>query len=230
MPTEDEILENTAAVIPAFNAGRWIAGVLADLRPVIPAHRTIVVDDGSTDETFLEASSAGVIVLQHPLNRGKGAALATGCKKAVKMGLSYVVTLDADGQHDPAEIPKFARRIVETGADIVVGNRFGRLGEMPWLRRATNWFTSRVVSSLARTRIPDSQNGYRMIGAAVIEAVPVESTRYDAESEILIKAGRRGYRIDSVPVETIYGREVSAIHPVLDTVRFFRLVYKALFW
>ena len=230
MPTDQEILENTAAVIPAFNAARLISGVLTDLRPFIPAHRTIVVDDGSSDETFRTASGAGVMVVQHPMNRGKGAALSTGFKKAVSMGLGYVVTLDADGQHNPAEIPKFAVRAAQTGADIVVGNRFGALGKMPWLRRGTNWFTSRVVSALARRRIPDSQNGYRLISALVITSVSLETTRYEAESEILIKAGKKGFVIESVPVETIYGEEKSAIHPVVDTVRFFRLVYKALFW
>jgi len=230
MSTEKEILENTAAIVPAYNAAHLISGVLADLRQVIPVHRTIVIDDGSTDETFRVASGSGVHVVQHPMNRGKGAALTTGFKKAVGMGLGYVITLDADGQHNPAEIPKFARCVAETGADIVVGNRFGALGEMPWLRRTTNWITSKVVSLLARTSIPDSQNGYRMISARVIEAVPVEATRYEAESEILIKAGKRRFTIRSVPVETIYGDEVSAIHPVMDTVRFFRLVSKALFW
>jgi len=230
MPTDQEIMGNTAAVIPAFNAAKLIAGVLKDLRHIIPVHRTIVVDDGSTDETFRAASGAGVLVAQHPMNRGKGAALSTGFKKAIDMGLAYVITLDADGQHNPAEIPKFAQRAAETGADIVVGNRFGALGKMPWLRRGTNWFTSRVVSMLARARIPDSQNGYRLISARVIKAVSLETTRYEAESEILIKAGKKGYLIESVPVETIYGEEKSAIHPVIDTVRFFRLVYKALFW
>jgi glycosyltransferase involved in cell wall biosynthesis len=161
---------------------------------------------------------------------GKGVALSTGFKRAVSMGMGHVVTLDADGQHNPAEIPKFARRVAETGADIVVGNRFGALAAMPWLRRSTNWLTSKVVSALARQRIPDSQNGYRMIGAQVLTSITLETARYEAESEILIKAGRRGFRIDSVPVETIYGEEVSAIHPVIDTARFFRLVYKALFW
>lgn len=230
MPSDREILENTAAVIPAYNAAALIGGVLSDLRHVIPLHRTIVIDDGSSDETYRVASATGVHVVQHPVNRGKGAALSTGFKRALAMGLGYVITLDADGQHNPAEIPRFARRIAETDADIVVGNRFEHLGKMPWLRRATNWLTSRVVSLLARTRIPDSQNGFRMFSARVIQAVPVEATRYEAESEILIKAGRRGFRIRSVPVETIYGREVSAIHPLVDTVRFFRLVYKALFW
>jgi glycosyltransferase involved in cell wall biosynthesis len=230
MPTESEILENTAAIVPAYNAAALVSDVLVALQEVIPSIRVIVVDDGSTDDTFRKASVTGVQVVQHPMNMGKGVALSTGFKRALSMGMGHVVTLDADGQHNPAEIPKFARRVAETGADIVVGNRFGALGAMPWLRRSTNWLTSKVVSALARQRIPDSQNGYRMIGARVLTSIELETARYEAESEILIKAGRRGFRIDSVPVETIYGEEVSAIHPVVDTVRFFRLVYKALFW
>jgi glycosyltransferase involved in cell wall biosynthesis len=223
-------MEGTAALVPAYNAAAHIADVLADLRRVIPAFRTIVVDDGSIDDTFRVASETGVTVIQHPVNMGKGAALTTGYKKAVSMGMQYVVSLDADGQHNPAEIPKFVRRFAETGANIVVGNRFGALGEMPWLRRATNWLTSRVVSIFARQTVPDSQNGYRMISARVLTAVECETVRYEAESEMLIKAGKRGFKIESVPVETIYGEEKSAIHPVVDTARFFRLVYKALFW
>jgi glycosyltransferase involved in cell wall biosynthesis len=228
--TEKEILDNTAVIIPAYNAAAHLTGVLASVQEVIPALRVIVVDDGSADETFRTASMAGVQVIQHPVNLGKGKALSTGYERTISMGMRYGVTLDADGQHNPSEIPKFARRVAETGADMVVGNRFGELGEMPWLRRATNWLTSKVVSALTGQKIPDSQNGYRMIGTHVMTAVEVEATRYEAESEILIKAGRKGFRIESVPVETIYGEEVSAIHPVVDTVRFFRLVYKALFW
>jgi glycosyltransferase involved in cell wall biosynthesis len=230
MSTEEQILAGTAALVPAYNAAAHIAGVLDRIKKVIPSTRIIVVDDGSTDDTYREASSGGVNVIQHPLNRGKGAALTTGFKKALNMGLDYVVTLDADGQHDPAEIHKFVRRFAETGADIVVGNRFGDLGEMPWIRKATNRTTSAVTSFFAKQKIPDSQNGYRMISTRVLAVVDCELVRYEAESELLIKAGKKGFKVESVPVETIYGDEVSAIHPVVDTARFFRLVYKALFW
>jgi glycosyltransferase involved in cell wall biosynthesis len=230
MATEAEIMAGTAALVPAYNAEAFLPEVIPAIRQVIPAVRIIVVDDGSTDDTYRVAGSNGVNVIQHPLNRGKGAALTTGFKKALAMGMDYVVTLDADGQHDPAEIPKFVSRIAETGADIVVGNRFGDLGQMPWIRKATNWTTSAVTSFFARQKIPDSQNGFRMISTRVLAVVECELVRYDAESELLIKAGKKGFRIDWVPVETIYGEEVSAIHPVVDTARFFRLVYKALFW
>ena len=230
MTTEAEILNSTAALIPAFNAASRIGEVLDRVEKVIPADRIVVVDDGSTDETYGVATKRGVQVVQHPVNRGKGAALATGFRKATSMGMEYVVTLDADNQHDPAEIPNFVRRIAETGADIVVGNRSTAPGGMPWLRRATNWFTSRVVSGLAHCSIPDSQNGYRMIRLRAIEGIKFVTSRFETESELLVKAGRAGARIDSVPIQSIYGEEVSAIDPVVDTARFFRMVVRALFW
>jgi hypothetical protein len=146
------------------------------------------------------------------------------------MGMKYVVTLDADGQHNPAEIPDFAERIAETGADIVVGDRLGAISTMPAIRIFTNRVTSWVVSRFAGQRIPDSQNGFRMMSTAAVGGIRLETTRYDTESEILIKAARAGARIDSVTVETIYGQEKSSINPFVDTFRFFRLVARALFW
>jgi hypothetical protein len=101
---------------------------------------------------------------------------------------------------------------------------------MPWLRKRTNEVTSAVVSRLAGTRIPDSQSGYRLIAVDVLRSVDLESRRYDLESEILIKAGRLGYSIGSVPVTTVYRDETSSIHPLIDTGRFLRLVWRARRW
>jgi glycosyltransferase involved in cell wall biosynthesis len=176
------------------------------------------------------AGARGVIALQHPHNRGKGAALSTGILHAGERGFVFAVTLDADEQHNPDDIPAFVDCWVETGADLIVGNRLERPGDMPWLRLWTNHFTSWVVSRLAGARIPDSQNGYRMISTELFRRLEIRSVRYEAESEILIKAGRAGANIAAVPVETIYGDEVSAINPLVDTWRFFRMVAKSLFW
>jgi glycosyltransferase involved in cell wall biosynthesis len=224
------VIEETAVVIPAYNAGRHLADVIAGVGRHIPPGRVIVVDDGSADDTAAVARGAKAVVIEHPHNRGKGAALRTGILAAGEQGWRFAITLDADGQHSPDQIPDFIDRWVETGADIIVGNRMAATGDMPALRLWTNRTTSRVVSMLARSRIPDSQNGYRMISTAVFRELPLETTRYDTESEILIRAGRRGATIASVPVETIYGEETSAINPWVDTVRFFRMVFKALFW
>jgi hypothetical protein len=101
---------------------------------------------------------------------------------------------------------------------------------MPWLRKRTNEFTSWVISRLAGASIPDSQNGYRLFDVRVLDSLTLESSRYDMESEILIKAGRLGYRVGSVPVTTIYHDEESSIHPFVDTLRFLRLVWRSRRW
>jgi hypothetical protein len=114
------------------------------------------------------------------------------------------------------------------GWDVLVGNRMDQVADMPWIRLRTNQFTSWVVSRLARQRIPDSQNGYRLYRTAVLAGVKLQTSRYDSESEILVRLGRRGARIGAVPVSTVYGDEKSSINPFVDTGRFFRLVFRLL--
>ena len=221
---------NTAAIIPALNAEAHIGEVIADVAKQLPVERVIVIDDGSTDGTAAVAGSAGATLVTHDVNRGKGAALKSGFDKAIEIGAEWIVTLDADGQHDPEEIPLFIARQNETGADIVVGTRMNDIKDMPPIRVFANRTTSAFVSLRAGQRIPDSQNGYRLIAADAVRDIQLETTRYDTESEILIKAARAGARIESVPVKTIYGEEVSKVNPFVDTLRFFRMVFKSLFW
>jgi glycosyltransferase involved in cell wall biosynthesis len=227
---DPSIIERTAAVIPAYNAERHLGDVIAGVQKYIAPERIIVVDDGSTDRTAETARARGGVVLVHDPNQGKGAALDTGIRHAGNIGCAYAITLDADGQHRPDEIPRFIERWVETGADIIVGNRLEDTRGMPLDRKYTNYFTSWVVSRLAGTRIPDSQNGYRMISTSLYASLGVKAKRYEAESELLIRAGRAGARIDSVPVETIYADEVSSINKARDTYRFFRMVVRSFFW
>jgi glycosyltransferase involved in cell wall biosynthesis len=230
MTRDRSIIESTAVVIPAYNAARHLAGVVAAVSAHVARERVIVVDDGSADDTAGVARGAGALVIEHGVNRGKGAALCTGILAALERGWRYAITLDADGQHDPDEIPNFVARWVETGADIIVGDRMASTKDMPFVRLATNRVTSWVVSALARRRVPDSQNGYRMISTELFARLPLVTTRYDTESEMLIRAGRLGATIASVPVETIYGDEESSIRPLVDTARFFRMVVRSLFW
>ncbi len=226
----DAISVSTAAVIPAFNAADHLTGVIDDTSAALAKERIIVVDDGSSDDTYAVAAATGVVVVQHDINQGKGVALRTGIQKAIDMGMAFAVTLDADGQHNPAEIPTFIEYMQQSDADIIVGNRMEDTEDMPLIRQLTNRFTSGFVSMSAHTRIPDSQNGYRMIKTALFARLTFETKRYDFESEILIKAGRAGARIESMPVQTIYGDETSTIHPLVDTARFFRMVFKSFFW
>lgn len=230
MTRDAGIVERTAAVIPAYNAAHHLDAVINGVANYIDRSRIIVVDDGSSDDSFRVASERGVVAVSHGENRGKGAALATGILRAGEAGCVYAITLDADEQHRPDEIPAFIERWVESGADLIVGNRLHDTAGMPWLRMWTNHFTSAVVSMLAGARIPDSQNGFRMISTELFRSLDVRSVRYEAESEILIKAGRAGANITSVPITTIYGDEVSAINPFVDSYRFFRMVAKSFFW
>jgi len=229
-PDADTARDRTAVVIPAFNAARHLEAVIGATSRFIPLSRIIVVDDGSTDDTQITAERMGAVVLKHSENCGKGVALNTGILAAGARGAEYAITMDADEQHDPSEIPAFIARVVESGADIVVGNRMANRKNMPgdrvFANRATSWF----VSTRTGVDVPDSQNGYRLIRIALYKSLKIKARRYDAESELLIRAAKAGAKIDSVAVETIYGTEVSSVHPVVDTLRFLRMAIRSLFW
>ncbi len=214
----------TCALIPGFNEEAHIEDVVKRSRPLVDA--VLVVDDGSSDKTAAVAREAGAEILQHDVNQGKGLALRHGLDRAVAEGFDAAITLDADGQHIPEEIPLFLAAAAE--ADIVVGNRMGDVAKMPWLRLKTNQFTSWVVSRLAGVHVADSQVGFRLIRTTVWQEIAdrVLSCNYDFESEILVAAGRAGFRLAEVPVSTVYGDETSSIHPVRDTIRFFSMVWR----
>ena len=218
----------TGAILPALNAARFLPDLIAEIRAVQPQVRLLVVDDGSSDDTAAVARSAGAEVISHPENRGKGQALKTGYGWARGEGIEYVFTMDSDGQHLPAEMQGFLD-LAADGYDAIVGTRMDRTADMPWIRKKTNQFTSWVISRLAGCAIPDSQNGYRLYRTACLDQVRLRTSRYDAESEILVRLARKGYRIGSTPVTTVYGDETSSINPLVDTVRFFRLVAMLMF-
>ncbi len=222
--------DNLAAIIPAYNAGRHLAAVVDNVEAFVPRNRIVVVDDGSKDDTRAVAEKAGVVVVVHPINQGKGAAIRSGIARAQELGVRFAILLDADGQHSPNEIPAFMSRQEATGADMVVGNRLENAANMPWLRKATNYVTSAVVSLLAGRRVPDSQNGYRLIRLDHFKKFPLTTSRYEIESEMIIRAGRAGGRLASVPIQTIYAGEASFINPFVDTMRFLRMVGKSFFW
>ena len=223
--------ERYGAVIPAFNAGNHLKGVLEAIKRFIPPGNIVVVDDGSTDDTAATARNSGVKVISHSENMGKGEALKTGCAHlAFSGGIDAVFTIDADGQHAPSEIPAFIRAYEDDAPGIIIGNRMGSTEGMPWIRRMTNRATSAVISARSGMRIDDSQSGYRLIDAKILREVELVTGKYETESEILIKAARMGARISSVPIRTIYADEKSTIHPVRDTIRFFALVFRSFFW
>jgi len=211
-------------LIPAYCEEKRIAGVVREvlnyIRPVI------VIDDGSPDRTAAEASSAGAIVIKHEKNLGKGAALNTGFAYAVEQMFDYVITMDADGQHAPSDIPRFIDAYERTGVSALVGNRMADPKGMPLVRKLTNMFMSWYLSKEMGQRVPDTQNGFRLYAAQALPFLATESNRYAAESETLLRLAAKETKIDSVPITVIYSDEKSKIRPFRDTIRFFRMVRK----
>ncbi len=215
------------ALIPAFNEAQRVGAVVTQARAHVA--EVVVVDDGSADATSAVARAAGATVLAHSQNRGKGAAIVTALDYFRQSGAEAAILLDADGQHDPSEIPKFVAAAAATGADLVVGTRLADTKRMPWARLLANRVTSWVTSRLAHQRVIDSQCGFRLVRRPVLADLHLTLGRFETETEMLIQAGRAGHKIASVPVRTIYEGQPSHIHPGRDTVRFLRLAAKYCF-
>jgi glycosyltransferase involved in cell wall biosynthesis len=228
--SQDEVFEFILVLIPAFNAERTIGDVVRGVKAVSPRLSVLVIDDGSGDGSARAAEEAGATVVSHSGNMGKGAALRTGFGLFLEGSYKAVITLDADGQHRPEEIPRLVDCWLKERADIVVGTRKRSVGNMPLLRIMTNTISSWLVSLSAGKRIPDSQSGYRLITRSVIERVRTSSRGYGAESEILIKAASMGFNIGEAPISTIYEQEKSYIHPLKQPLLFMGLILKSLFW
>jgi glycosyltransferase involved in cell wall biosynthesis len=218
------VVRRVAALIPAYQASDTVGWVVRQVAPFVD--EVVVVDDGSRDGTAVCAREHGATVLRHTSNMGKGAALRTGFAECCKHGFAWILTLDADAQHDPSEAPRFLERAALGRWDIIVGSRMTAPGAMPLLRVATNRATSFVVSCLAGQLVPDSQSGYRLISTDVVKRVRLRCTAYDLETEILVRAARAGYGVGWVPITSTYGASRSFIHPVRDTARFAALVLR----
>ncbi len=217
-------------LIPAYNEARAIGRVVGEL--VGGGHEVLVVDDGSSDDTAMIAEQAGARVLVNERNRGKGTSLRRGFVYAVENGFGAVVTMDGDGQHDPKSIPDFYAAW-RGGSDLVLGCRKFDYDNMPFWRAVTNKCTSHVITWFCQRRFGDTQCGYRLISCRVLKKLFVDkmivtSDRYDFESEVIIEAGARGFAISEVFVPTIYNNSASNIRPFVDTMRFFKLVFKCL--
>lgn len=214
----------TCVLIPAYQEEAHIAAVVREVRDYCP--EVIVIDDGSADRTAQAAAEAGATVLAHVRNQGKGAALQTGFDHARAQGFDLVLTLDADGQHAPSDIPAFLQTYERTHSPVLVGNRMDNPAGMPWLRRRVNRFMSNLLSRLMGQYVPDTQCGFRLYHrSAFPENVrDPASRRYAAESEVLLRLALQGRKIGAVPIQTIYGDEKSKVNPLTDTVRFFRML------
>lgn len=224
-------LDNLWVVIPAYNVATFLGEVIKRVLAWIPAQRVVVVDDGSQDETSAVASLQAVHLLRHTGNCGKGAALLSGfnfIKRNSRQGDPIIVTLDGDGQHPPEYIPHLVGKLVSDHLDLAIGRRVIRGSSMPWDRRFSNWTTSHLLTLFLRTKIWDSQCGFRAFRWRVLEGERYFTLNYDFETEFLIKAVRRGVRIGWVDIPTIYGHSSSSIRRMRDTVRFVRTVLRCI--
>jgi len=217
----------TAALVPAYQAAATIAAVVSGTRDVLAP--VVVVDDGSADDTAARASAAGADVLRHAANQGKGAALVTGLRHLDAAGFERALTLDADGQHLPSEIPVLlAAADAEPGA-IVVGVRRKEGFAIRRVARFGNWVADRFLRLIAGRSLPDTQSGFRVYPIAATLALGTSGSRYDFETEVLLRAARRGIDVRGVPVQVYYppiAERVSHYRPWVDTLRIIRTVLR----
>lgn len=228
------------ALVPGYEEGPRIGAVVAAARRHLPV---LVVDDGSTDDTAARAEAAGAMMIRQVPNQGKGAALRAGFRRALEEGWDAVVTLDADGQHDPDEIPRFvaafgapaplgARSAPATlGAhgprpELIVGRRdFAR---MPPVRRLSNTLGTALFSWAVGRHIPDNQSGYRLLGRRLMAAtLESRETGFEFEVEMIAVCLRNGWTLDWVPISTIYAGEPSHVRPLAHLRHFVRATLAA---
>lgn len=217
-------MEKICVLIPSYNEAKTIGGLIRNLKSRFK--NIYVVDDGSRDNTASVAISEGAAVVVHEKNKGKGASLREGFKHIIKRGFNTVLIMDGDGQHDASDIDNFIKKMDESGADIIVGNRMLDTSSMPLMRIATNRFMSFIISRICGQRVPDTQCGFRLIKSDVLHKIDLKSSNYEIESEILLKAARNGFKIESVPIKTVYNNELSRINPFVDTIRFLSFLVK----
>ena len=211
-----------AAVIPFFNEKDTINRIVQST--VNYVNTVIAVDDGSTDNSSENITLLdNVTVIRNETNRGKGFALRKGFSYAVENGSETIITLDADLQHNPDEIPLLCSKLNEY--PIVIGNRLNNVSAMPLQRRLSNKITSFLLSIKTGQKVLDSQSGFRAYRSEVIKNITTTKDGYEAESEILIKAARNGYRIGFADISTIYGDEISKMNPVTSTIGFIKLLF-----
>jgi glycosyltransferase involved in cell wall biosynthesis len=207
------------ALIPAYQEGPRIAAVVERAQVHLPV---VVVDDGSTDDTADRAEAAGALVLRHLPNAGKGAALRRGCRQALDREADAVVTLDADGQHDPSEIPRFLAAYENGRPELIIGRRNFRT--MPPVRRLSNTLGGLVFSAAVGRRVADNQSGYRLIGRRLMTALlDSDESGFEFEVEMIARCIALGLPIADVPIRTIYAGEPSHIRPWRHFTEFLRV-------
>jgi glycosyltransferase involved in cell wall biosynthesis len=213
----------TAILIPAYKAAATLDGFLAQLLSRVPAEHVFVVDDGSGDGTPSLSKRHGVTCTCHEVNRGKGRALRTGFELLSNRGYSWVITMDADGQHAIDDLNSFLEATAaHPGCGMIIGSRQMVPGVMPFARILSNRITSGILSLMTGTRVVDSQCGYRAYALPLASDLPLRYDRFETESEVIMRVCAAGAEVLYVPIQTVYSASHSHISHVRDTVRWVR--------
>jgi len=213
-------------VIPALNEAGLIASVV---EAAVRYLSVLVVDDGSIDDTAALAARAGATVIRHGRNKGKGSALRTGFAWAMDRDYAAVITMDADGQHDPAEIPKFISAYRENGAHLTIGRRDFR--EIPFPRNVSNRIGSRLLSMALGQTVHDASCGYRLYTRNLLQHVDLESKAFDLEAEAIGKALTHEMDVGWVAIRTLYdSARKSHYRGHRDVPHFLRIIWKTYRW
>ncbi len=203
--------ENIWAVIPAYNAAVSIGAVVEGTQKYL--NHVVVVNDGSKDRTAEAALRKKVILISIPKNRGKGFALRQGFRYALENGCSAILTIDADGQHDPEDIPTFIQAHRRDADPILIGSRMAEAGGFPRQRYYSNLAAAFFIARALHLPIEDTQCGFRLYPAQAIRSLTLTTTRFQTETEVLLRAARQGVRLSNVPVKNIYSRGNGSIPP-----------------
>lgn len=219
------IPDSWSIVIPLYQGGNAALEFFNEI-PIESRTRICIVNDGSTDGIPQKLEQLGYRVLHSFPNQGKSRALELGFEQARHWGKSWALTMDADGQHAWQDVQNFIAHWNPNRYDLYLGRRNFKQ-EMPFARVLSNSITSFLMSLICGTRIRDSQCGFRLYSLAALAQIEVKSKGFQWESEVLFALLAKGFRLSHVPVKTLYGDEVSTIHPWRDTFKFVR-VYWAL--
>ncbi|KAB2878413.1 glycosyltransferase family 2 protein [bacterium] len=226
-------MEPILVVIPAYNSESSLGNVIAKIRHHLTAsgypYDILVINDGSTDLTAGIATGLGVLLVNHAENLGKGAALKSAFQYADKNKYAVIATIDADLQHDPSSLPSMLSLFMSGNYDLIIGARQFKANKMSLSRIISNRLTSRLISMRAKQPILDSQSGYRIIRTSAIKNITIRTSRFETESEILIRLAQNHCRIGFFPIDTLYAGEKSHIRHIQDTLRFIKMYFHTIF-
>ncbi len=214
------------ALVPVYNEAETLGPLLDRLKREV--EMVLVVDDGSSDGSAEIAAAAGVALHRRP-NGGKGRALRSGFKRLLLEELTHIITLDADGQHRPEDVPRFRRAALRADAGLVIGSRLAHKEGYPAARRKANMVGDWFISKAMGTEVEDAQSGYRLYHADTLRRLKLHEDGFAIETELLIRIIRAGGRVARVPIPAIYDTAISSyFRPVMDTYKCLLAGFQAL--